>query len=62
MSLKDKYIIIERVISDLESSSNKGFLTTLDLNQFPYISELLPSFILQGEEYIKGNKSLESFK
>lgn len=65
-TLEERYNLIERVLSVLDSATNKGFLTTFNLSCFPLLSELLPSFLLEcsdsKEEYINGSKSMESYK
>lgn len=67
MCVSDRYNLIKRVMSMVDSSTNKGFLPSYDLNRFPIISELLPSFLLDGSEsavseYISGCQSMESYK
>jgi len=58
--------VIEEIITSLESSTSKGFLNTQDLNLFPVLSEIIPSFVLEGEmngkEFINGEKSMECYK
>lgn len=67
LNVEERYKLIERVLSVLDSATNKGFLSTTDLSRFPLLSELLQSFILEGcetarSEYINGSKSMESYK
>ena len=66
MSLEARYKIINQTLHTLDSSTNKGFLTSYDLTKFPIISDLIPSFF-QGDairfyDYVKGEKSMETYK
>jgi hypothetical protein len=61
--LQERIKLVEGVVESLDSSTNKGFLPSYDLSKFPIISDLLGSFIVDGnEEYIKGIKSMETYK
>jgi len=66
LNLPDTIRKIEGIITGLESSTSKGFLTSHDLQNFPVISEILPSFLtgnnLECEDYVNGEKSMESYK
>jgi hypothetical protein len=66
LTLKLVLRAIEEIIKSLESSTSKGFLNSQDLNLFPVLSEIIPSFVLEGEmsrkEYINGEKSMEGYK
>jgi hypothetical protein len=63
LSAEGRYSLIVQSMDILDSSTNKGFLTSSDLSKFPIISELLSSFIIDGcEEFIKGDCSMESYK
>ena len=62
LSVKERYLLIKRVLLTVESSSSKGFLTSHDLTKFPVLSEILPSFLMAGseierDECIRGRKS-----
>ena len=66
MGIEERYKIIKETINALDSSTNKGFLTSYDLTKFPIISDLIPSFF-QGDAntfhaYVKGEKSMETYK
>lgn len=67
LSALDKYEQIKKLLATVDSSANKGFLISHDLQSFPIISELLPSF-LQCETkaavvaFTAGDKSMESYK
>jgi hypothetical protein len=65
-TIEESYHLVRKILFVLDSSSSKGFLTSTDLRYYPFLSELLPSFITGSEEeyidYICGNKSMESYK
>ena len=68
LSVDECTILIKQVLNTLESSTTTGFLTTLDLRNFPVISDLLYSF-LQGDiddseakDFVYGVKAMESYK
>jgi hypothetical protein len=56
--------VIDEILTSLDSTSSKGFLTSSDLSKLPVISELLDLFITDSDnnEYIRGGKSMESYK
>lgn len=63
MREEERLRLIEMVMESLDSSTNKGFLPCYDLSKFPIISELLGSFlIVQNDEWVKGCKSMETYK
>lgn len=58
---------VDKIIESLESSTVLGFLSTVNLRNFPIISELIQPFLLsvdenEVEEYICGDKSMETYK
>lgn len=61
---KERLEIMRAVLSAFESKSEKGFVTSCDLRQYPIISELIPSFFnpVEDVEYVSGTKSKESYK
>lgn len=66
LTLKNTLEGIEAIITMLESSTSKGFLSTQDLRLFPVFSEILPSFLIgdieNTTEFINGEKSMDSYK
>jgi len=62
LSIEARYTNICKILKSLDSSTNKGFLTSTDLSKYPIISDFLTSFIDGSEEYMKGGKSMESYK
>lgn len=65
--LLERIRVVSNFLLVLDSSTNKGFLARSDLNTFPIISELLPSFLLAGSDeeklkHISGDLSMESYK
>lgn len=63
LGLEECIILVDQVLTALESSSSKGFLTGYDLTTFPIVSEILPA-LLQGVEskVFNGEESMESYK
>ena len=64
-SVDQRQTLILDTLKLLDSSCNKGFLTTVDLRKFPVLNKLLPCFIhpgLEEEEFISGRESMESYK
>ena len=68
LSIDESTSLIKQILNTLESSTTTGFLTTLDLRNFPVISDLLYSF-LQGDiegttvkDFVYGVKAMESYK
>lgn len=72
LSINERLEIINSIKCQLESASNKGFLTSVDLRTFPVISDFLPFFFQselsnltpgsEEEEFLNGGQSMESYK
>lgn len=55
--------IVQEILTALASTTAKGFLTVVDLSTYPVIAEILPAFIQgPGTSFVKGEKSMESYK
>lgn len=66
-SVKERKDLIDRMLTVLEGPTNKGFLSSMNLSDFPILSDLLPSFLQndtgsERKEYISGTLSGESYK
>jgi hypothetical protein len=66
LSCEGRYNFICQTLIILDSSTNKGFITSYDLTKYPIISELLFSFITVdvnvAGEYVDGFESMETYK
>jgi len=63
LSLEECLQAVEDVLTVLESTTTKGFLPGYDLTTFPIVSEILPALIKgKGTQYLRGEKSMESYK
>jgi hypothetical protein len=58
----DRLTALKDFIILLDSSTNKGFLTTYDISKFPIFQELLPSFLTTDDSYKNGLNSMEGYK
>ena len=58
-SVENRYLIAKNTLMSLDSSTNKGFLPHFELDRFPIISEILPSFTIGELDEVE---SLEVYK
>jgi hypothetical protein len=58
----DRLTALKDFIILLDSSTNKGFLTSYDISKFPIFQELLPSFLTKDDSYMHGINSMEGYK
>jgi len=64
---KQRLKIVEDIVSIIEGTTSKGFLTSLKLKHYPIFSELLPLFIQAKNESeylhnLDAVDSMESYK
>lgn len=65
VSVQGRIRIIESTLDSLHSSTSRGFVNKHDLANFPVVSEILPTLLIEGGdglEYQHGLKSMESYK
>lgn len=65
-SVEECISMVESIKTRLESSTSKGFITSVDLTTFPIVGELLQPFLRGSEvevkQYVSGSKSMETYK
>jgi hypothetical protein len=61
-SAENRLKTLRRFLILLESSTNKGFITTTDLTKFPVFAEMLPLFFDCEESYLSLENSMVSYQ
>lgn len=61
VSVSEVLTALSSIITSLESSTTKGYVSSVDLSKYPVISSILPSFTTE-ECYVNGEDSMESYK
>jgi hypothetical protein len=65
-TIEDCIVMMDSILTSLESSTTVGFLPSIDLTKFPIVVDLLQPFLRGNEtevtEYVRGGKAMETYK